>query len=158
MPRGPASPMAGIVGALGLPLPGAAPIPASDANHPRMATACGRRAVEMVWEDLKPRDVLTRGSFDNALAVFMALGGSTNAVVHLIAMAGRAGLSLTLEDIDAASRRTPMICNLKPSGQYLMEDFFYARGLRSLLTQIAPHLRLDERTVNGRTLGENIAG
>jgi dihydroxy-acid dehydratase len=158
MTMGTASTMASIAEALGLALPGSASIPASDANHPRMATACGRRAVEMVWEDLKPRDILTRGSFDNALAVFMALGGSTNAVVHLIAMAGRAGLSLTLEDIDAASRRVPMICNLRPSGQYLMEDFFYAGGIRALLSQIAPHLRTGERTVNGHTLGENLVG
>jgi dihydroxy-acid dehydratase len=158
MTMGTASTMASIAETLGLTLPGAASIPAADSNHPRMASAVGRRAVEMVWEDLKPRDLLTRGSFDNALAVFMALGGSTNAVVHLVAMAGRAGVSLTLEDIDAASRRIPFICNLKPSGQYLMEDFHYAGGIRALLQQIRPYLRPDERTANGQTLGENIAG
>jgi dihydroxy-acid dehydratase len=112
----------------------------------------------MVWEDLKPRDLLTRRSFENAVSVFMAVGGSTNAVVHLIAMAGRAGISLTLDDIDAASRKTPFICNLRPSGQYLMEDLHYAGGIRALLSQLRDHLHLEEHTANGHTLGENIAG
>jgi dihydroxyacid dehydratase/phosphogluconate dehydratase len=111
----------------------------------------------MVWEDLKPRDILTRKSFDNAMTVFMALGGSTNAVVHLIAMAGRAGIKLTLDDIDAVSRKTPFICNLRPSGQYLMEDLHYAGGIRALLGQLRELLHVDEQTVNGRSLGENIA-
>jgi dihydroxy-acid dehydratase len=158
MTMGTASTMSSIAETLGLTLPGASSIPAVDSNHPRMAAAVGRRAVEMVWEDLKPRDLLTRRSFDNAVTVFMALGGSTNAVVHLIAMAGRAGISLTLDDIDAASRRTPFICNLRPSGKYLMEDFFYAGGLRALLTQISDQLHTAEHTVTGHTLGENIAG
>jgi dihydroxy-acid dehydratase len=157
MTMGTASTMASIAETLGLTLPGASSIPASDSNHPRMAAACGRRAVELVWEDLKPRDLLTRRSFENAVAVFMALGGSTNAVVHLIAMAGRAGVPLSLEDIDAASRRTPFICNLRPSGQYLMEDFFYAGGLRALLAGMREQLHLGERTITGQTLGENIA-
>ncbi len=158
MTMGTASTMTSLVDAMGLTLPGASSIPAVDANHQRMATACGRRAVEMVWEDLKPRDLLTRGSFENGAALLMALGGSTNAVVHLIAMAGRAGVKLTLEDIEAASRRTPFLCNLRPSGKYLMEDFYYAGGLRALLAQLRDKLHLDEKTVNGKTLGENIAG
>jgi dihydroxy-acid dehydratase len=123
-----------------------------------MATAAGRRVVEMVWEDLKPRDVLTRRSFENAITVLMAVGGSTNALVHLIAMAGRAGVPLALEDYDAFSRKTPLICNLRPSGKYLMEDFYYAGGLPALLGELKDLLHLGERTVNGRTLGENIAG
>ena len=158
MTMGTASTMTGIAEALGLSLPGASSIPASDSNHPRMASACGRRIVEMVWDDLKPRDLLTRKAFENAVTFLMAGGGSTNAVVHLIAMAGRAGLTLTLDDIDAISRRTPMICNLKPSGQYLMEDLFYAGGTRALMAQIADCLHLDEQTVTGATLGEGLAG
>jgi dihydroxy-acid dehydratase len=158
MTMGTASTMTSIAEALGLTLPGSSTIPAVDSSHPRLATASGRRAVEMVWEDLKPRDILTRRSFDNAMTIFMALGGSTNAVVHLIAMAGRAGIKITLDDIDAASRRTPFICNLRPSGQYLMEDLHYAGGIRALLAQLRELLHLDERTVNGRSLGENIAG
>jgi dihydroxy-acid dehydratase len=158
MTMGTASTMASIAETLGLTLPGASSIPAADSNHPRMAAAVGRRIVDLVWDDRKPRDLLTRQSFDNAVTVLMALGGSTNAVVHLIAMAGRAGISLTLDDIDAASRRTPFLCNLRPSGQYLMEDFFYAGGLRALLAQLLAQLHPGERTVNGRTLGENVAG
>jgi dihydroxy-acid dehydratase len=158
MTMGTASTMTGIAEALGLSLPGASSIPAADSNHPRMASTCGRRIVEMVWEDLKPRDLLTRKSFENAVTFLMAAGGSTNAVVHLIAMAGRAGLALTLDDIDAISRRTPTICNLKPSGQYLMEDLYYAGGTRALLAQIQDRLHLEERTVTGATLGEELAG
>ena len=158
MTMGTASTMTGIAEALGLSLPGASSIPASDSAHPRMASACGRRIVEMVWEDLKPRDLLTRKSFENAITFLMAGGGSTNAVIHLIAMAGRAGLSLTLDDIDAISRRTPMICNLRPSGQYLMEDLYYAGGTRALMAQLGDRLHLDERIVTGATLGDGLAG
>jgi dihydroxy-acid dehydratase len=158
MTMGTASTMASLVEALGLSLSGAASIPAADANHPRMASACGRRIVELVWEDEKPRDLLTRRSFENAITVLMALGGSTNAVVHLLAMAGRAGVPLSLDDFDLASRRTPFLCNLRPSGKYLMEDLYYAGGIRAVLAQLAPLLHLDERTVSGQTLGENIAG
>ncbi len=158
MTMGTASTMTGIAEALGLSLPGASSIPASDSSHPRMASACGRRIVEMVWEDLKPRDVLTRRSFENGVTFLMAGGGSTNAVVHLIAMAGRAGLSLTLDDIDAISRRTPMICNLKPSGQYLMEDLYYAGGTRALMAQLGDRLHLGERTITGAPLGDGLAG
>jgi dihydroxy-acid dehydratase len=157
MTMGTASTMTAIVETLGLSLPGASAIPAVDSNHGRMAAGCGRRIVEMVWEDLKPSDLLTRRSFENAITVLMAVGGSTNALVHVIAMAGRAGITLTLDDFDAISRRTPLICNLRPSGTYLMEDFYYAGGLPALLAQLRPLLHLDERTVDGRTLGETIA-
>ncbi len=158
MTMGTASTMASLVETLGLTLPGAASIPAVDASHSRLATDTGRRIVEMVWEDTKPRDLLTRRSFENAVAVLLGIGGSTNAVVHLIAMAGRAGIALSLADFDAASRRTPFICNLRPSGKYLMEDLHYAGGIRALLWQLREHLGLDERTVSGRSLRDNIAG
>jgi dihydroxy-acid dehydratase len=158
MTMGTASTMAALVEVLGLTLPGASSIPAVDANHSRMASASGRQIVEMVWGDLTPRTLLTRRSFENAVTVLMALGGSTNGVVHLLAMAGRAGIPLTLDDFDTTSRRTPFVCNLRPSGTYLMEDYYYAGGTRALLAQIRDHLHLDPLTVNGRTLGENIAG
>ncbi|HEY9432392.1 MAG TPA: L-arabinonate dehydratase [Blastocatellia bacterium] len=159
MTMGTASTMTSIAEALGMTLPGASSIPAVDANHQRMATACGRRIVEMVWEDLKPSDILTMRSFENAITTDMAIGGSTNAIIHLVAMAGRAGIKLDLKRFDEISHRTPMIANIRPSGQrYLMEDFYYAGGLRALLNQIGPLLHLDCLTVNGETLGENIAG
>ena len=154
---GTASTMTGIVEALGLALPGASSIPAMDSAHTRMATDCGERIVGMVWEDLKPSRLLTRGSFHNAIAIQMALGGSTNAAVHLIAMAGRAGVALTLDDMDAVARRVPVLANLFPSGDRLMEDFYYAGGLPALMQVIAAELALGEKTVNGRTLGQNIA-
>ena len=155
---GTASTMTSIVEALGLALPGSTAIPAMDAGHVRMATDCGQRIVEMVWEDLKPADLLTRGAFLNAAAVQMALGGSTNAAVHLIAMARRAGVAFSLDDLDAAGRRVPVLANLFPSGDRLMEDFHYAGGLPALMTRIAAHLSLAERNVNGRTLRENLDG
>jgi dihydroxy-acid dehydratase len=159
MTMGTASTMTSIAEALGMTLPGAASIPAVDANHSRMATACGRRIVEMVWEDLKPRDILTVQSFENAITVDMAIGGSTNAIIHLVAMAGRAGIKLDLKKFDEIAHRTPMIANIRPSGQqYLMEDFYYAGGLRALMEQIRSLLHLDCATVNGRTIGENVAG
>ena len=134
-------------------LPGASSIPAVDSTHSMMASRSGRRIVEMVWEDLKPSDILTPAAFDNAITVDMALSGSTNAIIHLVALAGRAGLHLPLERFDAIARRTPVLANLKPAGEYLMEDFYYAGGLRALLARISDLLDLD-----GRTLGENIAG
>jgi dihydroxy-acid dehydratase len=158
MTMGTASTMAAAAEALGITLPGAATIPAVDANHPRLAEACGRRIVEMVWDDLKPRDILTTEAFENAVVAAMALGGSTNAIVHLIAMAGRAGVPLDLDRFDALSRRTPLLGNLRPSGQYLMEDFYYAGGLRGLLERMRDLLHTGTLTVNGRTLGENIEG
>ena len=154
---GTASTMTAMVEALGLALPGSTSIPAMDAGHPRMATDCGERIVAMVWEDLTPRRILTAGAFANAVAVQMALGGSTNAAVHIIAMARRAGVALSLDDLDAISRRVPVLANLFPSGDRLMEDFFYAGGLPALMQRIAAELSLDEITVSGRTLRQNIA-
>ncbi len=155
---GTASTMTSIVEAMGLTLPGSTSIPAMDAGHSRMAWVCGQRAVEMVWEDLKPSRFITRASFLNGVATWMALGGSTNAAVHLPAMAGRAGITLTLDDFDAIARRVPVITNLFPSGDRLMEDFHYAGGVPALLNTIAHELDLNAGTVTGRTLGENIAG
>jgi len=154
---GTASTMTAIVEALGLTLPGATSIPAMDSAHIRMATDCGERIVGMVWEDLKPSRLLTRGSFDNAMAVQMALGGSTNAAVHIIAMARRIGVALRLDDLDAMARRVPVLANLFPSGDRLMEDFYYAGGLPALMQVIRDHLSTGERTANGRSLGDNIA-
>lgn len=158
MTMGTASTMAAVVETLGLTLPNASSIPAADASHERLATACGRRIVEMVWEDLKPRDFLNAASFDNAVTTVMALGGSTNAIIHLVAMAGRAGIDLPLDRFDEISRRTPLLCNLRPSGKFLMEDFYYAGGLRALLTRIPDLLDTKCGTITGKTLGENIEG
>ncbi len=153
---GTASTMTAIAEALGLTLPGASSIPAMDSAHPRMATACGERIVGMVWEDLKPSNILTRGSFQNAMAVQMALGGSTNAVVHIIAMARRAGIDLTLADLDAMGRRVPVLANLFPSGDGLMEDFYYGGGLPALMKTIMGELALNELTVTGQTVAKNL--
>ena len=157
MTMGTASTMTSAVDALGLMLPGASSIPAADSAHPRMATAAGRRIVEMVWEDLRPRDILSTEAFENAVTVAMALGGSTNAIIHLIAMAGRAGASLDLDRFDQLSRRTPFLANIRPSGKFLMEDFYYAGGLRGLLHRMDDLLHMDCLAVNGRTLRENVA-
>jgi len=155
---GTASTMTSAAEALGLTLPGAASIPAPDARHAAMAAQTGQRIVEMVWEDLKPTDIVSAASIDNAIVAVLALGGSTNAVVHLVALARRAGIALSLDRFDALSRTTPLVANVRPAGQYLMEDFYYAGGLRALLASIGDLLALDARTVNGGTLGENIAG
>jgi dihydroxy-acid dehydratase len=158
MTMGTASTMTSAVDALGLTLPGASSIPAADSAHPRLATASGRRIVEMVWEDMRPRDILTTQAFENAVTAAMALGGSTNAIIHLIAMAGRAGSELDLDRFDALSRRTPFLANIRPSGKYLMEDFYYAGGLLGLLDRLRDHLNLECLTVNGRTLAANLDG
>ena len=158
MTMGTASTMTAIAEALGLCLPGASSIPAADANHVRMAAECGRRIVEMVNEDLTPCKILTPQAFDNANTVAMATGCSTNAIIHLIAMARRAGVDFGLDDLDAKSRVTPVIANIRPVGrEYLMEDFFYAGGLPALMKRLGDRLDLDCLTVNGRTLGDNIA-
>jgi dihydroxy-acid dehydratase len=157
MTMGTASTMAAIAESLGMTLPGASSIPAPDSHHSRMAAAAGRRAVEMVWEDLKPTDIMTSAAFDNAIVTTMAMGGSTNAAVHLVAMAGRVGIDLPLTRLDDKSRTTPFIANVRPSGKYLMEDFYYAGGLRALLKNLGDRLDLSCRTVNGKTLGENVA-
>jgi dihydroxy-acid dehydratase len=156
MTMGTASTMTAIAEALGMTLAGASSIPAVDANHQRLATRCGRRIVEMVWEDLKPRDILTEAAFENAITVDMAIGGSTNAIIHLVALAGRTGLKLELKRFDAISQDTPMIANLRPSGAYLMEDFYYAGGLRALMGEIRELLKLDCLTVSGKTLGDGL--
>src|ERR1700752_2256522 len=137
MTMGTASTMTAFAEALGMTLPGASSIPAADSSHQRMAAASGRRAVEMVWEDLSPSKILTREALDNATMVQMAIGGSTNAIIHAIAMAGRAGIAYGLDEFDAMSRRIPVIANIRPSGStYLMEDFFYAGGLRAILRRL----------------------
>jgi dihydroxy-acid dehydratase len=155
---GTASTMTAIAEAIGFTLPGATSIPAMDANHPRMASACGARIVDMVWEDLKPSRVLSDKAIRNGIAAYMALGGSTNAAIHLIAIAGRAGIKVTLAEMDRVARDIPVLANLFPSGDKLMEDFFFAGGLPALLNEIRAHLALDSMTVTGRTIGENIAG
>jgi len=160
MTMGTAATMMGMAEALGMTLPGASSIPAPDANHPRMSAACGRRIVEMVWEDLTPAKLLTHQHFQNAITVAMAMGCSTNAIIHLVAMSRRAGAACTvgLEDFDAASRKIPVIANIRPSGDtYLMEDFYYAGGMTALIKTLSDHLHLDAMTVNGLTLGENVA-
>jgi dihydroxy-acid dehydratase len=156
MTMGTASTMTSLAEALGFSLPGASSIPAVDANHRKLADRSGRRIVEMVWEDLKPRDMLTDASFKNAIATDLALSGSTNAVIHLIAIAGRAGIKLTLDDFDKLSATTPVLANIRPTGEYLMEDFYYAGGLPALLKALSAHLDLNCLTVTGKTLGENI--
>jgi dihydroxy-acid dehydratase len=159
MTMGTAATMMGIAEAIGMTLPGASSIPAADANHIRMSAECGRRIVQMVWDDLTPSRLLTRDSFANGIAVAMAEGCSTNAIIHLVAISRRAGHAVTLDDFDAASRTVPVVANIRPSGdKYLMEDFYYAGGMRALMTRIAPHLKLNALTVNGHTLGENIKG
>jgi dihydroxy-acid dehydratase len=158
MTMGTASTMAAAVEALGMTLAGGSSIPAVDSGHSRLASASGRRVVEMVFEDLKPRDILTTEAFENAVTVAMALGGSTNAIVHLIAMAGRAGALLDLDRFDALSRRTPFLANIRPSGEYLMEDFYYAGGLRGLMSRILDLLHADAIALSGRTLREELEG
>ena len=159
MTMGTAATMMGIAEAIGMTLPGASSIPAADAGHVRMSAECGRRIVDMVWEDFKPSRMLSRASFANGIATAMAMGCSTNAIIHLVAIARRAGHPVTLDDFDAASRRVPVIANIRPSGdRYLMEDFFYAGGLRALLEGMGPHLDRSALTVNGRSIGDNVAG
>jgi dihydroxy-acid dehydratase len=157
MTMGTASTMAAITETLGMSLPGAATIPAVDAAHARMASASGRRIVDMVWEDLKPSDILSPASFDNAIKIALAMGGSTNAVIHLVALAGRAGFKLDPERFDVFSKETPFIVNVRPSGKYLMEDFHFAGGVGAALKVIADRLDLSAGTVGGITLGEAIA-
>jgi dihydroxy-acid dehydratase len=158
MTMGTAATMMSAAEALGLTLPGYSSIPAPDSNHARMAVRTGIRIVEMAWEDLKPSDVLTEKSFENAITTVMAMGGSTNAVVHLVAMAGRLGITLDLERFDEISLKTPFLANIRPSGKYLMEDFYYAGGLRALLGQLKDLLHLDAVTVTGSTLGQDLEG
>jgi dihydroxy-acid dehydratase len=158
MTMGTASTMTSAAEALGMTLPGAASIPAADSRHAVMATRTGKRIVDMVWDDLKPSDLITAESIHNAVSAVLAIGGSTNAVVHLIALARRAGLKLDMEAFDKLARETPLLANIRPSGAYLMEDFFYAGGLPAVLKQLAigGRLKTSARTVNGATLGANV--
>ncbi|PRX98036.1 L-arabinonate dehydratase [Allonocardiopsis opalescens] len=158
MTMGTASTMTSAVEAMGLSLPGAASIPAAFSAHAQMGAATGREIVEMVWEGRTPGSLVTRESVADAVTVVLALAGSTNSVIHLLAIAGRAGVELTLADFDELSRRVPVLANLRPSGTYLMEDFYDAGGLRGLMARLGDLLHLDRPTVNGRTLGENLAG
>jgi dihydroxy-acid dehydratase len=159
MTMGTASTMTAIAEAIGMTLPGASSIPAADANHPRMCAAAGRRIVEMIWEDLTPARIQTRAAFENAIRVAMAMGCSTNAIIHVIAQARRAGCNIGLEDFEAASRQIPVIANVRPSGErYLMEDFYYAGGLQGLMSRLGDRLHLAALTASGRTLGETLAG
>jgi len=159
MTMGTASTMTAIAEAVGMVLPGGSSVPAADAGHIRLASESGRRVVEMVWEDLTPQKIQTRPAFENAIAVAMAMGCSTNAIIHLIAMARRAGQDVGLGDFERFSRKVPVIGNVRPSGNaYLMEDFFYAGGIKGLMNNIREHLDLSCVTVTGKTLGENIEG
>jgi dihydroxy-acid dehydratase len=156
MTMGTASTMTSAAEALGLTLPGFSSIPAVDSRHAQYASLTGKRIVEMVWEDLKPSDLLTDKSFDNAITTVLALGGSTNSIVHLIALARRAGLTLTLDRFDELARRTPVLANIRPAGEFLMEDFYYAGGLSALMAELGDLIDATQRTVNGLTVGENI--
>ena len=158
MTMGTASTMASMVEALGIGLPGNAAYPAVDGRRNVLARMAGRRAVEMVHEDLTLSKILTREAFENAIKTLAAIGGSTNAVIHLIAMAGRIGIKLTIDDFDRLASDLPCLVNLQPSGQYLMEDFCYAGGLPVVMQEISKHLHLGAITANGKTIGENIAG
>ena len=158
MTMGTASTMTAIVEALGLCLPGSTSIPAVHSTHARMASACGRRIVGLAWDKVTPRDLLTEDAFHNAIVTDMALGGSTNAIVHLIAMAGRAGVKLSLDQFDKISQQVGVIANIRPCGEYVMEDFYDAGGILALLSQVKEHLKTDCLTVSGKSLGENIEG
>jgi dihydroxy-acid dehydratase len=154
---GTASTMASLAEALGMTLIGSAAIPAVDARRLAIAEQTGRRAVAMVHDEVCPSQILTHEAFENAITVLMALGGSTNAVIHLLAIAGRVGIELTLEDFDRIARRTPFLVNVKPSGEYVMEDFFYAGGVPAVMQELLPHLHVSAPTVSGQTIGQNIA-
>jgi dihydroxy-acid dehydratase len=158
MTMGTASTMACVTEGLGLTLPGGAAIPAVDSRRAHIAEAAGRQIVELVELDLKPTDIMTREAFENAIRVLHAISGSTNAILHLIAYAGRVGVELPLGLFDELCSSTPWLVNLKPAGEHLMEDFFYAGGLPAVMAQIEELLHLDAVTVSGRTVGENIAG
>ncbi|MDF0601966.1 L-arabinonate dehydratase [Psychromarinibacter sp. C21-152] len=159
MTMGTASTMTAIAEGFGLCLPGASSIPANDVNHKRMSAACGRRAVEMVWEDLTPDKIVTKTAAENATTVAMATGCSTNAVIHLIAMARRAGIDWTLADFDRLSREVPVLANVRPSGkEYLMEDFFYAGGLCALMKELGDKLDLTAMTVTGQPMAVSLEG
>ena len=156
MTMGTASTMTAMAEVMGFTVPGASSVPAMDANHQRLAAEAGRLAVNNALEGPKPKELATRQSFENAIAVDMAIGGSTNAIVHLLAMAGRAGVNLSLNDFDEISRKTPLITDLRPAGRFLMEDFYFAGGLTAVLKTMQPILHMDHPTVNGMTLEQNV--
>jgi dihydroxy-acid dehydratase len=158
MVMGTASTMNSLAEALGIALPGNGSIPAPDARRLRLAAAAGRRIVDLAREGIRPSQIMTRQAFENAMTLLCALGGSTNAVVHLPAIAGRLGIDLPLELFDEISRRTPLIANMRPSGRYQMEDLFHAGGISAILEQLSPLLHGEALTVTGRTLAENVAG
>lgn len=158
MTMGTAATMMSLADSLGMTLPGASSIPAADSRHAQMAGQVGKRIVDMVWDDLRPRQILTEGAFRNAITVDMAIGGSTNAIIHLVAMAGRAGVEIKLEEFDALSKTTPFLANIRPSGKYLMEDFYYAGGIRALMANLGDKIDGTCLTVNGKTMGENLEG
>jgi dihydroxy-acid dehydratase len=157
-PMGTASTMASMVEALGFSLPDNAAIPAPDARRRRLAHHSGRRIVEMVQEDLRPSSVLTRPAFENAIRVLSAVGGSTNAVIHLLAIAGRVGVDLTLEDFDRIGSHLPLLANVMPAGEFLMEDFFEAGGIPAVMAELADVLDGDALTVTGQPMREHWAG
>src|ERR1700676_1751877 len=158
MVMGTAATMMAVTEALGLALPGASSIPAVDSNHPRMCAAAGRRIVDMVWEDLTPARILSAAAFDNAIRVHMAMGGSTNAIIHLVAMARRAGVALDMKRFDDISREIPVLANVRPSGKYLMEDFYYAGGIRGLMAELRERLDLARLTGTGKPLADGLDG
>lgn len=159
MVMGTASTMTCIMDAMGISIPGAASIPAVDSSHIRMCSAAGRRIVDLVWEDVKLTDLITKESCENGIAVAMAEGCSTNAIIHVIAIARRAGIPVTIDDFDRISRMVPVLANIRPSGEkYLMEDFYYAGGVRALMNRMKQYLHLDCMTCTGRTIGEEIEG
>jgi len=156
MTMGTAATMMSLVDSLGMSLPGASSIPAVDSNHNRMASLSGRRAVDLVWENIKPTDILTEHAFENAIIVQMAIGGSTNGIIHLTALARRAAIKLDLEKFDRVSQSIPLLANIKPSGKYLMEDFYYAGGILALMKILKKHLNLDAITISGNSVRRNI--
>ena len=158
MTMGTAATMMSMADALGMSLPGASSIPAVDSNHNRMVSLSGRRAVDLVWQDIKPTDILTEQAFENAIKVQMTIGGSTNAIIHLTALARRAGIPFDLDIFDRISQGIPLLANIKPSGKYVMEDFYYAGGLTALMKRLEESLNLETVTINGKTLRDNLEG
>src|SRR5436190_12186142 len=154
---GTASTMSSACEALGIALPGSAAIPAPDSRRLRIAEATGKQIVKVVEQDLRPSQIITRPAFENAIRLMMALGGSTNAVVHLLAVAGRLGLGITLDDFDRLARQTPLIANIRPSGKWQMEQLFEAGGIPAVMKELLPLLHDECITVTGKTIAENVA-
>src|SRR5699024_1220639 len=158
MTMGTASTMTSVVDAMGMSIPGASSIPAVDSNHNRMCAQAGSNIVKMVWKNVKPNDILTKDSFENGIKVSMALGGSTNAIIHITALAKRANIDIEMEDFNRISREVPVIANIRPSGdKYLMEDFYYAGGLLGMMKQMESKLSTETKTVIGKSIGEVIS-